>query len=183
MSLLEIHLNIKKWRQINKKKKNTLISSLDRKLTFQTYFTGKYISVYLSSTGTSTGRKIDGYVRCSFCCVAILVACATNAVKIKPRKARSATPNLDSVASRHCKTQQQKQAKQIFQPPPPEHCFFCFYLPLNALILSSRSKYTKKRKRPENRQKQPNFRGLDFCLIFLLLRVHQSTRRDVKDCR
>ena len=129
------------------------------------------------------GRKIGGNVRCSFCCVAILVAYATNAVKIKPRKARSATPNLDSVASRHCKTQQQKQAKQIFQPPPPEHCFFCFYLPLNALILSSRSKYTKKRKRPENRQKQPNFRGLDFCLIFLLLRVHQSTRRDVKDCR
>ena len=124
MSLLEIHLNIKKWRQINKKKKNTLISSLDRKLTFQTYFTGKYISVYLSSTGTSTGRKIDGYVRCSFCCVAILVACATNAVKIKPRRARSATPNLDSVASRQIRHQQ--QIKQTNIQSRPAAVFFSF---------------------------------------------------------
>jgi hypothetical protein len=88
------------------------------------------VKVYLGIPVFDRCRKIGGNVRCSFCCVAILVACATNAVKIKPRDARSATPNLDSVASRHCKTQQQKQAKQTFQPPPPEHCFICFYLPL-----------------------------------------------------
>jgi len=38
--------------------------------------------------------------------------------------------------------------------------------PLNVLNLSSSENISKKQKSPEKRQKQPNFRGLDFCLIF-----------------
>jgi len=60
---------------------------------------------------------------------------------------------------------------------------FAFICPLNVLYLFSRSKCTQEPKNPRKEAKTTKFSGLDFCLIFLLLRIHQSTRRDVKNCR
>jgi len=57
-------------------------------------------------------------------------------------------------------------------------------LHVNRLKSDSKVKQGKKCARKEKsprRAKNTQFSGFGFCLIFLLLQVHQSTRRDVKD--
>jgi hypothetical protein len=60
---------------------------------------------------------------------------------------------------------------------------FAFICPLNALNPFSKSKYTQEKKTPRKQAKTTNFSGFGFLVLFLLLQLHQSTRRDVKNCR
>jgi hypothetical protein len=60
---------------------------------------------------------------------------------------------------------------------------FAFICPLNVLYLFSRSKCTQEPKTPRKQAKTTKFSGVGFLFDFLLLQVHQSTRRDVKNCR